>query len=132
MSEGRDRDYLEDMLKAIEDALDFTESMDEEEFLEDRKTCSAVARSIEVMGEAAKRVSGATKAAHPHVPWRKIAGMRDKLIHDYGNVDFAYVWAVVDDQLGPLADNIRLALSEFEESGGEDETDDGEDEDDEE
>lgn len=87
-----DRDYLRDILRAARLIQDFVRETDWNEFATDLKTQSAVARQIEVVGEAAKRVSAAFRTAHPEVPWRKMAGMRDLLIHAYHSVEEDLVW----------------------------------------
>ncbi len=63
-------------------------------FMADRKTQDAVIRNLEIIGEAVKRLSPSLTNAHPGVPWRQIAGMRDKLVHDYFGVDLDLVWGV--------------------------------------
>ncbi len=96
------KDYLEDMWNAAKEALEFTEGMSFEEFRRDRKTINAVVRSLEVMGEAAKKVPEDVRSEYPEVPWREIAGMRDKLIHEYHGVDLRIVWKTVREDIPPL------------------------------
>ena len=81
-------------------------------FAVDRKTQDAVVRNLEIIGEAVKRVSDAAKDAHRDLPWRQIAGMRDKLIHDYFGVDLDLVWEVVDRHLPLLRERIETMLAE--------------------
>jgi uncharacterized protein with HEPN domain len=103
MRKGRDlSDYLTDILTATVDALAFTGGMDYETFEQDRKTVNAVIRSLEVIGEATKRIPGSFRQKHPYVPWNKMAGMRDVLIHDYMGVDIKTVWKVVQERLPEL------------------------------
>lgn len=71
-------------------------------FMADLKTQSAVIRQIEIIGEAVKRLGDETKNAEPEVPWRLIAGTRDRLIHGYFQVDLAAVWSMVEHDLDPL------------------------------
>lgn len=80
-----------------------------EAFYADGKTRDAVVRNIEIIGQAVKGVSDATRALEPDVPWRQMAGMRDKLIHEYFGVDLALVWDVVERDLP----NVRLKLQEL-------------------
>ena len=63
---------------------------------------SAVVRQLEIIGEAASRVSANYRIAHPEIPWRQIVGMRHRLIHDYRNVDLVKVWDVLQNELEPL------------------------------
>ena len=82
------------MRDAIDRALKYTEP-GREAFLADPMTQDAVIRNLEIIGEAAKRVPEASRARAPHLPWREMAGMRDKLVHDYFGVDLELVWDVV-------------------------------------
>jgi len=86
------RDYLQDILDSIDDIASFVQGMGFEEFKRDRKTINAVVRSIEVIGEASKRIPRGLKTKYKGVPWREMAGMRDKLIHEYFGVDVEILW----------------------------------------
>ncbi len=105
-------DYLEDMRTSVLEVLDFTHGMSFEEFLQDRKTVNAVIRSLEVLGEAAKRIPQDVRAKHPDIPWRDIAGMRDKLIHEYHGVDLQIVWKTVQEDVPALLPLVEKALAE--------------------
>jgi len=95
-------DYVEDILAAINEVEEFTAGMDFEQFAADKKTVNAVIRSLEVMGEAAKKIPDDVRAEFPRIPWKRMAGMRDKLIHEYHGVDLEIVWTVVKEELPPL------------------------------
>jgi uncharacterized protein with HEPN domain len=112
----RDGALLLDMLLAARDAKTFVEGLDEAAFLGSRLHQNAVIRSLEVLGEAAGRVSAATRASHSEIPWRDITGMRHRLIHGYGEVRLDLVWVVARDRLGPLID-ILSALVPSDDSG---------------
>jgi hypothetical protein len=71
--------------------------MKHEEFKADRKTINAVVRSIEVIGEASKKIPTTVTARYPGVPWKKMAGMKDKLIHEYFGIDLEILWKVADE-----------------------------------
>jgi uncharacterized protein with HEPN domain len=98
----RDGALLLDMLLAARDAQGFVEDLDEAAFLSSRLHQNATIRSLEVIGEAAGKVSAAVQAAHPEIPWREITGMRHRLIHGYGEVRLDLVWMVLRDRLSPL------------------------------
>lgn len=81
-------------------------------FLADPRTQDAVIKNIQVMGEAVRGVSAATRAAHPEIPWSDIAGMRDRLVHGYFRVDLDVVWDVVENDLPGFRTAIRALLDE--------------------
>lgn len=107
----RDALYLSHVLAAIDDIAAFT-AEGRDAFLADKKTQSAVIRQLEVIGEAVKRLSPEATAAGPSVPWRAIAGTRDRLIHGYFSVDLQAVWAMVESDLAPLRDAVDRLLSQ--------------------
>jgi uncharacterized protein with HEPN domain len=101
----RDDAHLLDVLKAARLAIEFKGLAEKSDFLADAKTQSAVLHQLLIIGEAVKRMSPEFRAAHPEVPWKLIAGTRDKLIHFYEGVDLEEVWKMVTSDLAEL---IRL------------------------
>jgi uncharacterized protein with HEPN domain len=95
-------DYLDDIATAMKEAEEFTSNMTYETFASDRKTVNGVIRNLEVLGEATKRIPASFRQAHPDIPWSKMAGMQDVLIHDYMGVDLKTVWKVVKERLPEL------------------------------
>jgi uncharacterized protein with HEPN domain len=79
-------------------------------FLTDKKTQDAVARNFQIIGEAAKRVTGDYREVHPEVPWRGLAGFRDVLVHDYAAIDLDEMWRVIADELPALVASIQSLL----------------------
>ena len=84
--------------------------MNLESFSNDRKTINAVVRSLEVVGEAAKNIPDGVKKKYPDIPWKKMAGMRDKLSHEYFGIDEGIVWKVATEELPPLKKFIQKIL----------------------
>jgi uncharacterized protein with HEPN domain len=108
MYKGRDvSDYINDILTAITDIESFTKDMTFTTFAADKKTVYAVIRSLEVLGEATKRIPKSLRQEHPDIPWNKMAGMRDILIHDYMGVDLKTVWKVTQDRLAELKPSLE-------------------------
>lgn len=95
-------DYISDILEAIKEVEDFTKDMEFKEFFKDRKTINAVIRSLEVLGEAAKKIPKNIRGKTPDIPWKRMTGMRDKLIHEYHGVDLEIIWEVVKKELPPI------------------------------
>jgi uncharacterized protein with HEPN domain len=109
------RDYkvsLDDILEAVDRIESYTTGMDKAEFQADRKTIDAVVRNLEIIGEAVKNVPPEVRALFPGVPWSKIAGMRDILIHAYFNIDAEIVWDVIQTKLDELRTTAQTLLTE--------------------
>jgi len=95
-------DYLNDIKDAMEKIEMFTVGQDFEGFVKDDKTIFAVIRALEIMGEAARKIPKSMRIHYPNIPWQDMAGMRDKLIHDYFGVDLQVVWKTLQVDLPPL------------------------------
>ena len=98
----REKNYLMDMLNAAKLAQDFVAGIDWEVFEFDLMRQAAVTRQFEIIGEAACRISSETQATISNIPWNKIIGMRNRLIHKYDDLDLETIW-----------DTIQIALSEL-------------------
>jgi uncharacterized protein with HEPN domain len=108
-------DYIQDILQAMNAVLDFVKDMAYGNFSKDTKTIFAVVRAIEVIGEAVKNIPSNSRKKYPEIPWKKIAGMRDKLIHEYFGVKLERVWETVKrdiPKLKPLFEKIAKDLEE--------------------
>jgi len=103
-------DYLNDILEALEKCLQFTRGMDFDEFNADDKTAYAVVRALEVVGEAVKQIPQEMRNEYPEIPWREMAGMRDKLIHEYFGVNLLVVWQTIVDDVPSLIPAFKTIL----------------------
>ena len=101
------RDYVSDILNSMMEIQEFTAGMDFKSFSSDRKTINAVVRSLEVMGEAAKRIPDDVREKYQEIPWKYMTGMRDKLIYEYSGVDLEIVWVVIQEEIPPLRPQIK-------------------------
>jgi uncharacterized protein with HEPN domain len=103
--------YVAHIRDAVERILKYT-SEGKSAFDQDEKTQDAVVRNLEIIGEAAKNVSDELRSNQPDIPWRRLAGMRDKLIHEYFGVNLAIVWQVVDQEIPKLRAQVSEILQE--------------------
>ncbi len=97
-----DRVYCEQILDSVEKIRRFVDDIDKDAFLKDQKTQSAVIMQLALIGELAKRVSDETKSS-VNIPWKEIAGFRDRAIHDYYQIDLQIAWDTISLDLAPLA-----------------------------
>jgi len=104
--------YLQDILEAISKVKSYTAGMSREEFEKDSKTIDAVLRNLEVTGEAAKGIPESFREDHPEVDWRKVAGLRDVLIHNYFGISMDIIWDILQNQVERLESQIRSMLND--------------------
>jgi uncharacterized protein with HEPN domain len=102
MTERTVRDYLHDILDTIESCERFIEGMDFDQFVSDEKTTFAVRHALEIIGEAVKHIPEEVKQEYPSVPWRKIAGTRDVIIHAYFGIELNVIWKTANERLPEL------------------------------
>jgi uncharacterized protein with HEPN domain len=104
-------DYIKDILDAINKVEKFIEGMTFEQFANDDKTVFAVIRALEIIGEATKNIERQVRESYPQIPWREMAGIRDKLIHDYIGVNINVVWKAAIEDLPKLKPKIQHILT---------------------
>jgi uncharacterized protein with HEPN domain len=102
--------YLLHIRDATERVLRYT-AEGKSAFLADPKTQDAVVRNLEIIGEAVKNLPDLLKAGHPDIPWKQMAGMRDKVIHEYFGVNLQLVWEVVERELPALRQKIEMIIT---------------------
>ena len=98
----RDAVSLLDMLKAARRVVEYATGLDEVSFMASARDQDAILRQLTIVGEAVKRVSEEFRASHPEVPWRRVAGFRDVVVHDYFKVDLEEVWRIVQGDVSAL------------------------------
>lgn len=108
-----DRIYLQHIRDALSRILSYTAS-GREAFIASPQAQDAVIRNLEIIGEAVKHVSPELRQQHPDIPWKRIAGMRDEMIHEYFGVDLTIVWNVVERHIPILRQKINELLSDTE------------------
>lgn len=101
------QDYIGDIVDSITDIENFTKGLDFKAFREDKKTVNAVVRSIEIIGEATKNIPRTLRDKHPAIPWGKMAGMRNRLIHEYFGIDTEILWKTVKEDIPGLKKEIK-------------------------
>jgi uncharacterized protein with HEPN domain len=103
----RDSAYLWDMLDAAQMVEHLSSGMDFAQYSNDRRTQLAVERSLEIIGEAAGKVSASFQNSHPEIPWRQIIGQRNVLIHEYGEIKQERIWKVVRENIPQLIELLK-------------------------
>ena len=105
-------DYVADIQEAAQNISHFIAGMTWTQFAQDQKTIYAVVRAFEIIGEAAKKVPPSVRKRHAKVPWKQMAGMRDKLIHEYFGVNYQVLWKTAQEDIPPVQPLIAKVLEE--------------------
>ena len=113
---SRDDAFVLDMLLAAEDAWAFCAGVAREDFMADRVLQYATVRALEIIGEAARHVSGELRLAQPEIPWAQIVATRHRIAHDYSHVDWTVVWEIVQKDLPGLVTALRAIVPPAEET----------------
>lgn len=109
---NRDLESLIDIYHAGSDILAFTDGIDKADLQLDREKLNATLYSIQIVGEATKRLSPQFRQANSHIPWKDMAGMRDKIVHEYNKTDLNIVWEVATQEIPQLLEQIKDFLPE--------------------
>lgn len=114
------RDYklfIKDIILAMDSIERFVEAMSLDALMYDDKTASAVIRKFEIIGEATKHIPEELKEKYPKIPWKSMAGMRDRLIHAYFGIDYTLVWDAIKIEIPDLKPKLQTILKELEKEG---------------
>jgi uncharacterized protein with HEPN domain len=98
--------FVEHIIENIEDIENFTENVEKEDFLENKEKQNAIIRSLEIIGEAVKNISPKLKTKYKNIPWKEIAGTRDKITHHYFGVDLELIWKIIKENLSILKEQM--------------------------
>lgn len=104
---------LEDILEAGNKILSFTAAMRFDDFIADDKTIDAVVRNFEIIGEASNRIPDDFKTVHPEIEWRRMIGLRNRIIHEYFGIDYETVWKIRNENIPVLLDFIKQAINDL-------------------
>ena len=107
--------YVEDIVDAINSIEEYTKGLTYDAFAKDKKTVDAVIRNFEIIGEATKYIPEKTRKEYPKVPWKDMAGMRDKLIHGDFGVKLDVIWKTIKERLPLVKPLLEEALTKMEE-----------------
>jgi|SRR3989338_5311815 len=113
MSKRGDLEFLSDIKEAIKRVENYTKGISYNSFLKNTKTQDAVVRNIEIIGEAAKGISNNAKKECPQIPWKKLTGIRNRLIHNYFGVNYDIVWTVAKEELKAVSSEIDNLLQKL-------------------
>lgn len=112
--QSKERIIIQKIIKYIDEIKEYTENLTSHEFLQDKKTMTACAFSVSQIGELSKEISEETQTKYNYIPWRAVRGMRNKIVHDYENIDLSVLWGTIEKSLPDL--KIKLERILFEET----------------
>ena len=104
---SKDRIIIQKMINYIEDVQKFIIGIDAKQFLDDKKTITACAFTVSQIGELVKEISDETIKKYDYIPWNSIKGMRNRIVHDYENVDLSVLWGTINQCLPELKDKLK-------------------------
>lgn len=107
---SKDRIIIQKIIRYIEDVEGYIKGIEAIDFLDDKKTITACAFTVSQIGELAKDISNETQETYVDIPWKSIKGMRNKIVHDYENVDLSVLWGTVKNSLPELKEELKRIL----------------------
>jgi uncharacterized protein with HEPN domain len=102
---------LKHMLDAAYEIVEFVQDIDQDDFILDRKLHLAIVHLLEIIGEACNQVSDTVQKTYPHLPWKQIIGMRNRLIHGYFDIDLVIVWKTATEDIPPIIQQLEMIIS---------------------
>lgn len=113
---SKDRIIIQKIIRYIEDVEEYIEGIEAIKFLDDKKTITACAFTVSQIGELSKDISSETQEKYINIPWKSIKGMRNKIVHDYENVDLSVLWGTIKNSLPDLKNELKkILINEIEE-----------------
>lgn len=106
--------YFKDILEYSKTALEFIEKVSYEEFITDKKVVFATIRALEVVGESSNRIENKLKQKYAHLPWIEMRGLRNRIIHNYDDIDYKIIWNVLQNEIPELIQQIEAIIDEIE------------------
>lgn len=113
MSERNILLLIEGIIEAIDKILLYTQGMGFDEYMNDSRTIDAVVRNFSVIGEAANKIPGEFRTLHPEIEWQRIRGFRNRIVHEYFDIDYELLWQIKNENLFELKEKLTELLSEL-------------------
>lgn len=107
---SKDRIIIQKIISYIDDVEQYIEGIDVKNFLDDKKTITACAFTVSQIGELSKEITNEAQNKYKHIPWKSIKGMRNKIVHDYENVDLSVLWGTITKSLPDLKNDLKEIL----------------------
>ena len=104
---SKDRIIIQKIIGYIDDVEQYIKGLEAKDFLDDKKTITACAFTVSQIGEIVKEIENETMEKYPNIPWNSIKGMRNRIVHDYENVDLSVLWATIKESLPELKEKLK-------------------------
>ncbi|MCI9000769.1 MAG: DUF86 domain-containing protein [Clostridia bacterium] len=104
---GKDRIIIQKIISYIDDIEEFVKGLESKMFLDDKKTITACAFTVSQIGELVNEISEEAMEEYKNIPWKSIRGMRNRIVHDYENVDLSVLWGTIKESLPELKDELK-------------------------